>query len=69
MRAIQTKNLTITTRNSRKVLFCYGIEEHQNHNLTGRRRRSWDTQSIYTHTKKLKLWDDEIKLIVQEKKI
>jgi len=69
MRAIQTKNLTKTTRNSRKEQFCYGMEAHQNHNLTGRRRKSGELQSIYTKEKKLKLWDDEMKLIVKEKKL
>jgi len=26
-----------STRNSRKQQYCFGMEEHQNHNLTGSR--------------------------------
>ena len=51
MRAIKTKNLTETTRHSRKEQFCYGMEEHQNHNLTGTTRKFGEIQSIYTKEK------------------
>ena len=61
MRAIQTKNLTETTRNSRKEQFCYGIEEHQNHKLTDRRRKFGELQSIYKKEKiKTMGWWNEI---------
>jgi len=30
-------NSTETTRNPRKRKYCFGMEEHQNHNLTGSR--------------------------------
>jgi len=36
--AIQIKISTETTRNCRVYGCCFGMEEYQNHNLTGRRR-------------------------------
>jgi hypothetical protein len=46
MMAIQTKNLTEIIRNSKKQQYSFGIKEHQNHNLTGRRQKSGKIQSI-----------------------
>jgi len=40
MMAIQIKNSTETTRHFRVYGCCFGMEEHQNHNLTGSRRKS-----------------------------
>jgi hypothetical protein len=40
MMTIQTNNSTETTRNSRVYDCCFGMEEYQNHNLTGKRRKS-----------------------------
>jgi hypothetical protein len=66
MMAIQTKNSTETTRNSRRQQYCCRMEEHQNHNLTGSKRKFGKIQSIYKK-EKIKNTRDEIKLIVLRK--
>jgi len=48
MMAVPTKNSRETTRNYRKQQYCVGMEEHQNHNLTGSRRNFGKIQTIYT---------------------
>jgi len=63
--AIQTKNSTATTRNSRNQQYCFGMGEHQSHNLTGSKRQFVKIRNIYTKEKR-KIWDDEIKLFVQQ---
>jgi len=45
---MQTKNSTETTRNSRKQQYFFVMEEHQNRNLRGSRRKFGETQNIYT---------------------
>jgi hypothetical protein len=42
------------------------MKEHQNHNLTGSRQKFGKVQSM--SRKKLKVWDDEIKLTTQQQK-
>jgi hypothetical protein len=49
--AVQTKNLTETIRNSRKQRHCFGMEKHQNHNVTGTRRQFAKIQSKYIKEK------------------
>ena len=66
--AIQTKNSTETTRNSRKQQYCVGMKERQNHNLKGSRRKFGKKEIIYIK-EKLKVWDNKIKLIVQQKNL
>jgi hypothetical protein len=46
--AMQMKDSTETTRNSKNQQYCFGMEEHQNHNLTGSRRQFVKIRSIYT---------------------
>jgi hypothetical protein len=69
MMVVPTKNSRETTRNYRKQQYCVGMQKHQNHNHTGSRRKFGKIQSIYTTEKKLKIWDDEMKLIVQQKNL
>jgi hypothetical protein len=40
--AMQTKNSIETARNYRKQQHCFGVEKHQNHNVTGSRRNFWE---------------------------
>jgi hypothetical protein len=65
--AMQTKNSTENTSESRKQQYCFGMEEHQYHNLTGTRRQFVKIQSIYT--KKFKMWDNELTLFVRQKNL
>jgi hypothetical protein len=45
---LRTKSSTETTRTSKKRKLCDGIEEYQNHNLTGSRRKFGKIRGIYT---------------------
>jgi hypothetical protein len=49
--ATQTKNSTETTRTPRKQQHCFGMQEHQNHNLTGSRQKFGEIKSTYTKEK------------------
>jgi hypothetical protein len=44
------------------------MEEHQNHHLTGR-VESLGKYSVFIQKEKLKIWDDEIKVIIQQKNL
>jgi hypothetical protein len=63
--SIQTKISTETTINFRKQQYCFGVDEHQNHNLKAGNEVCEDTKHL--RKKKKKIWYDEIKLIVQQK--
>ena len=52
------------TRNFRKHKYCFGMEGHKNHNLTGSRQKFGKN----LHTKILKNQDDVLKLIVRQNK-
>ena len=64
--AIQTKNSTETTKFSRAQPYCCGMEEYQNHLLTGR-VEILGKYKVFIQKEKLKIWDDEIKVITQHK--
>ena len=63
-----TRNSTDTTRNSRKQQYC--LEWRNSKTIISHvTDKSLGKYKAFTHTKKkLKIWDDEIKLIVQQKK-
>ena len=63
---IQTKNSIETASNSKKYKHCLGMKQHHNQNLTGCRQNCGKIQSIYA-TEELKIWYDEIKLLVEQK--
>jgi len=44
------------------------MEEHQNHHFTGR-VESLGKYSVFIQKEKLKIWDDEIKVIIQQKNL
>ena len=66
MMGIQTKNTTETTRNFTKQKYCVGrMGEYQNHHLTGS-KQNFGKNKAFTQQENLKIWEDEIKLTVQE---
>jgi len=49
--AIRAKNSTETTRTLRKQQYCFGMQEYQEHNQTGSRRKCGEIKSIHTKEK------------------
>jgi hypothetical protein len=66
--AIQTRNSTETTRNSRKQQYC--LEWRNSKTIISHvTDESLGKYKAFTQKKKLKMWGDKIKLIVQQKNV
>ena len=62
------KSINRNYKKFQKAAILFGMEEHQNHNLTGR-RWSLGKYKAFTQNQKLKIWVDVIELIVQQKQL